>query len=61
MKCVKVTGFCFYFNCGFTIGRVYEIFTNFNGEEYAIDDEGRTNFSIHNCVRTINYKLEGCH
>lgn len=50
-KFVKVTGFCFDTNCGFTLGRVYEIHTC-NDEEFAYDDNGRENYSIFNCIKT---------
>lgn len=53
-KFVRIIGFCFDYHCGFSIGKKYEVLTSVNGEEYAIDDEGRQNFAIYNCVRTIS-------
>ncbi|MEK4008350.1 hypothetical protein [Paenibacillus sp. FSL H3-0333] len=49
-KYVKVTGFCFGCDCGFTLGKEYELHTC-DGEEFAYDDFGRENYSITNCVR----------
>lgn len=61
-KFVKVVGFCFNNDCGFTLGKEYEVFqsevTFRDGEyaeesmeEYVIDDHGRENYSIMNCVK----------
>ncbi|WP_342422340.1 hypothetical protein [Paenibacillus sp. FSL E2-0178] len=50
-KFVKVVGFAFDINCGFTQNKVYELHTC-NDEEFAYDDFGRENYSITNCVKT---------
>lgn len=54
-KFVKVVGFAFGHNCGFTLDEVYELHTC-NDEEFAYDDNGRENYSIMNCVRTIPFE-----
>jgi hypothetical protein len=48
---VRVTGLLFN-NCGFTVGKEYEVLKDYSnntfvdGEEYVIDDEGRSNYGI---------------
>jgi hypothetical protein len=53
---VKVTGFCFDKDCFFTLGKAYEVFTSYHcfeeGEQYVIDDIGKENYGIENCVIT---------
>jgi hypothetical protein len=56
-KFVRVTGFCFATNCGFTLNKVYELHTC-NGEEFAYDDNGKDNYSIMNCVKTEVVELQ---
>ena len=59
-KFVRVIWFCFDYHCGFTLNKIYEVYENVinfpdgssGTEEYSIDNEGRMNFSIMNCVKT---------
>lgn len=50
-KYVKVVGFCFGHDCGFTLGNIYELH-NSKDEEFAYDDHEKRNYSIINCVKT---------